>query len=546
MKHTAHRARPYQAAAVQSVVEAWRASQSVLVVMPTASGKSVVFSELAVHVQPKRVLVLANRGELIFQAARHVQRAGLETSIEKAELSAGTGLWNKTPVVIASVQTLISKDGIATRMHKFDPKEFGLIICDEAHYFVAKSFQSVLNYFKNGNPDILIFGCTATSDRLDGQALGQVFQVCSFQYEIVDAINDGWLVPVKPLCLRVEDMDISHVHTTAGDLNSAELAAVMEAEKPLYGVAQGALEAAFFLEPNVLHGVPVEHWSKFLLDEQTPPRSTLVFTVSVAQAEMLCDIYNRVVPGIAEWVCGKTAEVVRMDVNERFKRGELPFLVNCATHTTGFDAPRAEVIVPKPTKSRSLLCQMIGRGFRPPEADGRSIVDLYDTPEERKAAIASSKKPCCTVIDNYGVTGRHKLITPFDILGGKASQAVIDLAIERSREKGTAVNMTEEMEAAEQELQRRLAEARTRETARKSKLVGKARFTVGSSDLFNAADVAPMKTVDRNAGKTVTPGMAKILQRAGYDPYSMPYQRALQIMQITFGRWNKQKQQRKK
>ena len=420
--------RPYQQAAIDSVITAWRDHQAVLVVAPTASGKSVIFSALAVHVQPKRVLVLCNRGELIFQGARHIQRAGLETSIEKAELSAGTGLWNKTPVVVASVQTLISKDGIATRMHKFNPKEFGLIICDEAHYFVAPSFRSVLNYFKTGNPDIKIFGCTASPKRHDELALKQVFEVCSFHYEIIDAINDGWLVPVKPLCLRVEDMDLSHVHTTAGDLNSAELAAVMEAEKPLYGVAQGSLECAFQMEPSTLHGIPVENWGQFLLEPQTPPRSTLVFTVSVAQAEMLCDIFNRVVPGVAEWVCGKTAEVTRMDVNERFKRGELPFLVNCATHTTGFDAPRAEIIVPKPTKSEALALQMYGRGFRPPEVNGCSIVDQYETAEERKSAIARSRKTHCTVIDFYGVTGRHKLITPFDILGGKVSAEVREIA----------------------------------------------------------------------------------------------------------------------
>ncbi len=533
--------RPYQKAAADSVKAAWRDFQSVLIVSPTASGKSVIFSELALYVQPQRVLVLANRGELIFQAARHVARAGLEASIEKADLSAGTGQWNKTPVVVASVQTLISKDGISTRMHKFDPKEFGLIICDEADLFIAKSFQSILNYFKNGNPNIKIFGCTATPNRQDEKALGQVFQTCSFKYEIIDAINDGWIMPVRPLALRVEGMDLTEVHTERGDLNSSELAAVMEAEKPLYGVAQGVLEAAFMLEPSTLFDVPVARWSEFLMEPQTPPRTTLCFTVSVAQAEMLSEIFNRVVPGIAEWVSGKTAADTRDDVNKRFINGELPFLVNCATHTTGFDAPRAEIIVPKPTKSWRLYCQMIGRGFRPPEVNGRSIVDQYETAEERKAAIARSRKTHCLVIDNYGVCGKHKLITPFDILGGNYSQEVIEMAVERAREKGVPVNMTEEMIEAEKALKKKMEDARLMQQSRKQKLLGRSKFTVSAVNPFDRYDLTPMQMMPKQE-KVVSPGMAKILRIMRVDPYSIPYARALQLVREFYGN---QKRKRK-
>ncbi len=533
--------RPYQKEAADSVKAAWRDFQSVLIVSPTASGKSVIFSELALYVQPQRVLVLANRGELIFQAARHVARAGLEASIEKADLSAGTGQWNKTPVVVASVQTLISKDGISTRMHKFDPKEFGLIICDEADLFIAKSFQSILNYFKNGNPNIKIFGCTATPNRQDEKALGQVFQTCSFKYEIIDAINDGWIMPVRPLALRVEGMDLTEVHTERGDLNSSELAAVMEAEKPLYGVAQGVLEAAFMLEPSTLFDVPVARWSEFLMEPQTPPRTTLCFTVSVAQAEMLSEIFNRVVPGIAEWVSGKTATDTRDDVNKRFINGELPFLVNCATHTTGFDAPRAEIIVPKPTKSWRLYCQMIGRGFRPPEVNGRSIVDQYETAEERKAAIARSRKSHCLVIDNYGVCGKHKLITPFDILGGNYSQEVIEMAVERAREKGVPVNMTEEMIEAEKALKKKMEDARLMQQSRKQKLMGRSKFIVSAVNPFDRYDLTPMQMLPK-AEKVVSPGMAKILRIMRVDPYSILYDKALRMVREFYGN---QKRKRK-
>jgi len=530
--------RPYQADAITAAQTAWQDHQSVLLVLPTASGKSVIFSELIRQMSPKRSLVLAHRGELLFQAARHVQRAGLETSIEKAELQVSTSLWTRTPVVVASVQTLISKAGIATRMHKFDPKDFGLIVCDEAHRHIAPSFRSVLNYFKNGNPDIKIVGVTATPDRLDLVSMGEVFETCPFRYEIEQAINDGWLVPVRPLGLRVESLDFSHIPTVAGDLKNSELAAVMEAEKPLYGVAQGSLEAAYYLEPNTLRDVPVEHWSRFLHEQDTPPRSTLCFTVSVRQSEMLSDIFNRVVPGISDWVCGKTAEDRRADINSRFKSGALTILVNCGTHTEGVDVPRAEVIVPKPTKSRSLFTQMVGRGFRPAEVNGASIVDQYATPEARKLAISRSRKPSCIVIDFYGVCGKHKLITPFDILGGNHSPEVVQMAIEKSREKGVAVDVTQEMKEAEEALRKKMEEARLAEASRKACMVHRVGFSVSSVNLFDAHDRSAMKAAAKTQ-KVVTPGMAKILRNAGYDPYSLPYDRAVRLMREQFGKWEK-------
>ena len=536
-----HIARPYQADAVNAVLTAWETHQSVLVVLPTGTGKSFIFSDLVRRNAPKRALVLANRGELLFQAARHVQRAGLETSIEKAELRAATGFWTKKPVVVASVQTLISKEGLVSRMHKFNPMEFGLIVCDEADLFVAPSFQRILNFFKHANPQIKIFGCTATPKRADEIALKEVFQTCAFKYEVQDAINEGWLVPIYPLGLRVEGLDFSHIRTTAGDLNGADLARVMEAEKPLYGIAQGTLEAVFCLGPNELHGIGVAEWESFLLGSQTVPRSALVFTVSVKHAEMLCGIFNRVVPGVAAWVCGKTKDTERDKVNERFKTGEVPILVNCGTHTTGFDAPLAEIIVPKPTKSWRLMCQMIGRGFRPAESGGRSIVDLYATAEERKAAIAKSRKPRCIVLDFHGVTGRHKLITPFDILGGRHSPEAVALAVQRAREKNCPVNVTEEMAAAEEELKKRLEEARLMEAQRKSKVLMKARFIVTTQSLFDKSSTGVMM-MQEQAKKQVSEGMARILRQQGVrDPYALPYSKALELVRLTFKRWNNRK-----
>ena len=518
--------RPYQAECISAVETAWLEHQSVLVELATACGKSVIFSQLIRRAHPKRSLVLAHRGELIFQAARHVQNTGLETAIEKAELVASNGLFNRSSVVVASVQTMVSKERSRfvdrKRMQKWNPKDFGLIVIDECHRAVAPTYKEILDYFKKDNPELRIIGVTATSDRLDKQAMGKVFDICPFRYAVLEAINDGWLVPVMALPLRVDDMDLSHIKTTAGDLNQAELAKVMEAEKPLYGMAQAALESTFYMEPNALSDVPVEGWHSHLTSHGIPPRSTLCFTVSVKQSEMLADIFNRVVPNVADWVCGKTETNLRHEKNERFKGGALPILVNCGTHTEGVDVPRAEVIVPKPTKSRSLCVQMIGRGFRPAEVNGKSIVDQYETAEERIHAIGRSRKPQCIVIDLYGVTGKHKLVSPLQVLGGNYDEQTVERAVQNARAKMVAVNVTEEMEKAKQQLLAEAAEARARAAARKSRLVGRARFAIGVVNPFDNSDVSPMKMPART-GAMLSEAQRWILKnRLGKDPDKLP------------------------
>lgn len=518
--------RPYQTACINAVEAAFVDYQSVLAECPTGTGKSRIFSELVRRAYPKRSLILAHRGELIFQAARHIQNCGLETAIEKADLVASNGLFNRSPVVVASVQTMVSKERSRfvdrKRMQKWLPTDFGLIVCDEAHHFCAPIFREVLDYFKKGNPSIRIFGCTATPDRADEKALGTVFDMCAFRLSILDAINQGWLVPICPLSLRVDDMDLSHIKTTAGDLNQGELAKVMELEKPLYGMAQAALESAFYMEPNSLTNVPVEQWHSFLTGEGTPPRSTLCFTVSVKQSEMLSDIFNRVIPNVADWVCGKTETESRHLKNEAFKSGALPILVNCGTHTEGVDVPRAEVIVPKPTKSRSLCVQMIGRGFRPAEVNGKSIVDQYETAEERIHAIGRSRKPQCIVIDLYGTMGKHKLVSPLQVLGGNYDEQTVERAVQNARAKMVAVNVTEEMEAAKQQLLDEAAEARARAAARRSRLVGRATFAVGVVNPFDNSDVSPMKMPARTGAMLSDAQKWIIRVRLGKDPDKLP------------------------
>lgn len=262
------------------------------------------------------------------------------------------------------------------------------------HNCTALSYRKILEYFKL-NPDIKILGVTATPDRTDEEALGQVCDSVAFNYSITEAISDGWLVPISCQMVSIAGLDFSSVRTTAGDLNGADLAAIMEAEEVCQGVCSATLD--------------------IIGDKQT-----IVFTPSVKHAEMACAIFNRHKAGIAEWVSGKTEKEARRKIMDNVVSGKTQILCNVGVATEGFDAPGVEVIVmARPTKSRALYAQMAGRATRPQAG----LVDQFATAAERRTAISSSKKPNAMLIDFVGNSGRHKLINGLDLLGGKYTEA---------------------------------------------------------------------------------------------------------------------------
>jgi len=499
--------RPYQAAASDAIFKEWQDNDSTLVVMPTGGGKTVLFADIIRRVFPRRALVIAHREELIFQARDKIQRVtGLSADVEMGEYRAEGGLFGSARVIVSTIQTQCSGGDGGGRMAKFDPSQFGLLIIDEAHHATSPSYRRVIDYYRT-NPALKVLGVTATPDRADEEALGQVFQSVAFDYEVLDAIHDGWLVPIEQQMVHVEGLDYSDVRTTAGDLNGGDLAAVMEAERNLQPMASASLAIV-------------------------GQRRALVFTSSVKAAEMTAEIFNRHRPEMAAWVCGKTDREERRRVLADFAAGKVQVVCNCGVLTEGFDDPGVEVVIMgRPTKSRSLYSQMVGRSTRPLPG----VVDGPDTPEARKAAIAASAKPSCLVVDFVGNAGRHKLITSADILGGKVSEEALERAVKRVSAAGGPVNMTEALDEAEAELreQRRLAEA-----ARRANLVAKARFTTQSVDPFDVLHLDPVKTRGWDAGRQLTEKQRSLLAKQGINPDGVSFAEGRQLIAEIFRRWD--------
>jgi superfamily II DNA or RNA helicase len=480
--------RPYQAEAIASAYAAWRSgTQSVLLVMATGLGKTITFANIARDAvsRGKRVLVVAHTQELVRQARGAIERVvGCDIGVEMADESSIENGFSVPPVVVGTVQTLSAKRGDGIRAHKFRPRDFGLVIFDEAHHSVADSWRKVADYFDRAGVKRL--GVTATPDRTDRTALGALYQVCAYDYGIRDGVLDGWLCPVRQSVVYVESLDLSGIRTTAGDLNQVDLADVLEREEVLHGMVSATIQIA-------------------------KGRKTLCFCATVETARHAAEILDRHEPGSAAMVSGATPPDQRREILDGFKAGRFRYLCNCAVLTEGFDDPGIEVIsMMRPTKSRSLYTQIVGRGTRTLPG----VIDGIETSHARRAAIAESKKSSMLVIDFCGNAGRHRLVHAGDVLGGDAPSEQRVQAIDRARksleDRAKRGGETEERDVLSiiDEEERSIIEAR--ESKSRSLLRAKARYSEHSEDPFEFSGIVPPS--GRSATVVKTPATTRQIE----------------------------------
>lgn len=458
--------RDYQNQAVDAARSDLASNQSTLVVMATGLGKTVVMIDMIRRClsSGKRAMLVAHRTELIQQPeARIMQTLGVVPAIEKAESKAGS----KASIVLASIQTLTSEILGHRRYNKFDPNDYSLLLIDEAHHAISNSYRTFIDYMKQ-NKSLRVVGVTATPDRSDEMAMGTVFDTCCYQYSILDGINQGWLVPIKQKFVRVGTLDYSQIKTVAGDLCASQLAEVLEEEKNLHGMIHPTLELA-------------------------GDRPTIIFTATVRQAELVAEIINRHRPESAAWVSGKTPKTQRKELLEQFAAGKLQWMVNVGVLVEGFDQPSvACVAMFTATKSRARYTQCVGRGTRPltpPQSDSCATT--------RKQAIGQSSKPDLLVLDFRGNAGRHRLVTTFDVLAGRAPDDLVDRVSRRvpDEEELDPIELLEEAEAKEKLAEERNA-ARQQENLRRAQVKLRSSYTSRAVDPFEDLGFAPVVTAN--------------------------------------------------
>lgn len=331
--------RPYQGEAKEAVFEQWEGGiRKTLLVLPTGCGKTIVFAKITEDCvrNGDRVLILAHRGELLEQAADKIAKAtGLKCATEKAEESC-LGSWFR--ITVGSVQSLMRE----TRLKRFPEDYFNTIIIDEAHHCISDSYQRVLNHFT----DAKVLGVTATPDRGDMKNLGQVFESLAYEYTLPKAIKEGYLSPIKAVTIPLQ-VDLTGVGIQSGDFKAGDLGTALDP----------------YLERIA------EEMEKYCREKKT-----VVFLPLVKTSQKFRDILNAHGFQAAE-VNGESQN--RAEILEDYASGKYNVLCNSMLLTEGWDCPDVDcIVVLRPTKVRSLYCQMVGRGTR--LAPGKDHLLLLD------------------------------------------------------------------------------------------------------------------------------------------------------------------------
>ncbi|KAK6343282.1 hypothetical protein TWF730_010878 [Orbilia blumenaviensis] len=373
--------RDYQEECIQAVLDHHKLGHRRLgISLATGSGKTVIFTQLIDRVTPLRpgatqTLILVHRRELVHQAATHCRNHYPDKTVD---VEMGNSHASGTAdITIASIQS-ISSSG---RIGKFRPERHKLILIDEAHHSVAKSYRRILEHFgaMSSDTDVHLVGVSATFGRADGLRLGAVMDHIVYHKDFVAMIDSGWLSKVVFTTVK-SNINYTNVKLTGatGDFNLSDLANAVNTP-----------------ENNDL---TVRSWVE---KAGSSRKSTLVFCVDTKHVRDMTNLFRRY--GYeAFYVTGNTPTQERAQVLGDFKAGKFPVLVNCGVFTEGTDIPNIDcVLLARPTRSRTLLVQMIGRGMR-----------LHPNKED------------CHVIDVVGSVDRGVVTTP--TLFGLSPDEVLD------------------------------------------------------------------------------------------------------------------------
>lgn len=331
--------RDYQQSAVDA---AWgylkeNPGKNPLIVAPTGAGKSHIIAALAARVldfSGARVLILQHRKELIEQNAAKVSALlpkGRTFGIYSAGLNARD---SRADVVVAGIQSVYSK---AAQLGKF-----ALTIIDEAHLMPNDGegmYRTLLEALQEHNPRMRTLGLTATPFRMKTGALtneGGLFNDICYNIDIKYLIEQGYLAPIISKA-GVTEPDYTQIKIRGGDYVQADADAAWDRNLSIAALKE------------------ISRWGN-------GRKSILVFCSGVRHTEAFTKLIQDA--GFsAECITGQS--MFRDEIIEKFRSQKIRFLVNCDVLTTGFDAPNVDcVALLRPTQSKGLYVQMVGRGMR--------------------------------------------------------------------------------------------------------------------------------------------------------------------------------------
>ncbi len=352
--------RDYQQEALKTVQNAFKKGISnQLIVLPTGSGKTIIMASIARHFDTK-VLLLAHREELIKQA-----KEKFKLYWPTADIGICKAKQNEISkqIVIGSVQSCYQPK----RLKQLKEQNFDILMIDEAHHTESSSYQKIIVElgFKD-DPSKLLLGVTATPDRADKKNLGDTFDKIVFSRSIGSMIRAGYLPPVIGRRL-LTTCSLKGVKSKFGD----------------------------FIAKQLSHAVNTTDRNQFIVDkykEHASNRKAVAFCVDVAHTKALAATFKK--NGVkAAPVWGTMPKEDRERVLKKLHTGTLNVVTSCELLTEGFDEETiSAIIMARPTKSKSLYIQMVGRGLRKhPTKENCLVLDFTDTGNNLKNVITLTK-----------------------------------------------------------------------------------------------------------------------------------------------------------
>ena len=364
--------RDYQKEICAKVNEAFAVHRSVMMQMPTGTGKTVVLASLvrqfvdsdgsvsmsgAEDERGCSVLIVAHRIELVEQTGAFLRRFGIDHGV-----IAG-GLWPAAlqRVMVASIQTL---SRCTDRLRRLAPS---LVVIDEAHHALAETYKMLWRAW----PEARFLGLTATPCRMSGEGFTDLFEVLVDSWSVKRFIAEGWLSPydyysIRPDSEEQRNIDALRKRGADGDFQLRELRERLD------------------VRPSIRR--LFEAFERFAFDKKG-----IIYAIDIAHAEHIAEYYRE--QGVAAYaISSKTpmAERQRLLAVFRGKSGDgavdccishIQILVSVDLFSEGFDCPDVEFVqLARPTLALAKYLQMVGRGLRPCKG-----------------------KPCCTMIDNVGL-----------------------------------------------------------------------------------------------------------------------------------------------
>jgi superfamily II DNA or RNA helicase len=311
-----------------------------LVVLATGLGKTWLSAFDSKRPEFRRILFVAHREEILGQAMATFRRIRPE-----AHLGMYSGK-EKTPeadILFASIQTI----GRRVHLEKFDVREFDYIVVDEFHHAAARSYRGLIDYFE---PKFLL-GLTATPERTDG---GDLLALCQenliFRCDLAEGIREGLLSPFHYFGVP-DEVDYSNIPWRSSRFDEAALTAAVATQKR----AQNALDQ---------------------YHERAGAR-TLAFCCSVRHADFMRDYFRQASLRVASVHSGKTSDPRTLSL-EQLVAGELDVIFAVDMFNEGVDLPNVDtVMMLRPTESRILWLQQLGRGLRKSKGKVRLVVIDY-------------------------------------------------------------------------------------------------------------------------------------------------------------------------